>query len=186
MLLQFTHRPSPLGAMLLAWDEGRQLRALEFVDCEARLMGLLRRQYGSYELCSASRPMAIVDPLDAYFAGAIGNLDEITVATGGTEFQRQVWAALRTIGPGETTSYGQLAQRLGRPAASRAVGLANGANPVAIVVPCHRVIGANGALTGYGGGLGRKQWLLDHERRFAGRGRSPQYRPGTNRDVRVQ
>jgi O-6-methylguanine DNA methyltransferase len=186
MLLQFTHRASPLGEMLLAWDEGQQLRALDFADCEARLHGLLRRQYRTYELCSASPPTAITDPLDAYFAGVIGGLDEIAVATGGTEFQRQVWAALRMIGPGETTSYGELAEQLGRAGASRAVGLANGANPVAIVVPCHRVVGANGALTGYGGGLARKQWLLDHERRFAGRRRPPQYRPGTNRDVRLQ
>jgi O-6-methylguanine DNA methyltransferase len=174
MMLQFTHRTSPLGEMLLAWDEGQRLRALEFADCEVRLHDLLRRQYGSYELCSASPPAAITDPLDGYFAGAIGDLDEITVATGGTEFQRQVWAALRMIAPGETTRYGQLAELLSRAGASRAVGLANGTNPVAIVVPCHRVIGVNGALTGYGGGLHRKQWLLDHERRFAGRGSSAQ------------
>src|SRR5262249_36985080 len=103
--------------------------------------------------------------------GVIGGLDEITVATAGAVFQRQGWAALRMIGPGETTSYGKLAEQLGRARARRAVGLANRAHPVAIVLPCHRVIGANGALTGYGGGLARKQWLLDHERRFAGRGR---------------
>jgi len=167
VLLQFTCRASPLGGMLLAWDECQQLRALDFHDCEARLNRLLRRQYGSYELCSAAPPIAVTDRLDAYFAGTIDRLGEIRVATGGTDFQRQLWAALRTIGPGATTSYGQLAKRLGRPGASRAVGLANGANPVAIVVPCHRVIGANGALIGYGGGLGRKQWLLDHERTHA-------------------
>jgi methylated-DNA-[protein]-cysteine S-methyltransferase len=170
MLLQFARHPSPLGQMLLAWDESQQLRALDFDDCEARLNRLLQRHYGSYELCSAFPPTAITERLDGYFAGAIAKLSEISVATGGTDFQRQVWTALRTIEPGATTSYGELAARLGRRGASRAVGLANGSNPVAIVVPCHRVIGASGALTGYGGGLGRKQWLLDHERRFADRG----------------
>jgi O-6-methylguanine DNA methyltransferase len=165
MLLQFARHASPLGEMLLAWDGRQQLRALDFDDCELRLHQLLRRQYGSYELSSATPPTGITEPLDAYFAGTIGSLDKIAVATGGTDFQRQVWAALRTIAPGETTSYGKLAERIGRPGASRPVGLADGANPVAVVVPCHRVIGANGALTGYGGGLDRKQWLLDHEQR---------------------
>jgi len=97
----------------------------------------------------------------------------VPVRAGGTPFQRVVWAALREIPPGRTTSYGQLAARLGRPGASRAVGLANGANPVAIAVPCHRVIGADGTLTGYGGGIERKRWLLEHERAsLAATGRS--------------
>lgn len=169
MLLQFARHPSPLGAMLLAWDARRQLRALDFEDCETRLARLLRRHYRNYELSSACPPTAIAEPLDAYFAGTLASLDNIPIATGGTDFQREVWAALRTIPPGETTSYGRLAARLGRAGAGRAVGLANGANPVAVVVPCHRIIGASGALTGYGGGLHRKQWLLDHERRHAGR-----------------
>jgi methylated-DNA-[protein]-cysteine S-methyltransferase len=167
MLLQFARHASPIGEILLACDECQQLRALDFRDCEARLHRLLRRHYGSYELRFASPPTAITDPLGAYFAGVIGGLDKITVATDGTDFQRRVWEALRTIRPGATTSYGQLAERIGRPGASRAVGLANGANPVAVVVPCHRVIGASGALIGYGGGLHRKQWLLDHEQRHA-------------------
>src|SRR5690606_5527006 len=97
------------------------------------------------------------------FEGDISALDALPVVTGGTEFQRRVWAALRQIPAATTISYGQLAARIGAPAASRAVGLANGANPVPIVVPCHRVIGANGKLTGFGGGLPRKQWLLSHE-----------------------
>ena len=94
-------------------------------------------------------------------------LGRISVRTGGTEFQRSVWTALRVIPPGTTINYGSLARQIGRAAASRAVGLANGANPIAVVVPCHRVIGANAALTGYGGGLHRKAWLIDHERRHA-------------------
>jgi methylated-DNA-[protein]-cysteine S-methyltransferase len=103
-----------------------------------------------------------------YFDGELGALDGLAVRTGGTAFQRSVWAELRRIPVATTISYGQLAGRIGRPSASRAVGMANGANPVAIVVPCHRVIGANAKLTGYGGGLHRKAWLIAHERRHAG------------------
>jgi O-6-methylguanine DNA methyltransferase len=94
-------------------------------------------------------------------------LDFVAVKTGGTPFQRMVWSALREIPAGAPTSYGELAKSIGRASAVRAVGLANGANPIGIVVPCHRVIGANGSLTGYGGGLERKQWLLAHEARHA-------------------
>jgi methylated-DNA-[protein]-cysteine S-methyltransferase len=101
--------------------------------------------------------------LSAYFAGELSALAGLTVLTGGTPFQRQVWAALRKIPIGKTTSYGALAQRIGRPNAIRAVGLANGANPVGVVIPCHRVIGADGSLTGYAGGLERKRWMLEHE-----------------------
>jgi methylated-DNA-[protein]-cysteine S-methyltransferase len=105
----------------------------------------------------------VVEQLNAYFAG---ELTEFTVplAPKGTEFQRQVWAALREVPFGETVTYGELAQRIGRPTASRAVGHANGHNPISIIVPCHRVVGSAGDLTGYGGGLPRKRFLLDHER----------------------
>jgi methylated-DNA-[protein]-cysteine S-methyltransferase len=105
----------------------------------------------------------VTDALQAYFAGELARLNDITCATAGTPFQRMVWGALRTIPPGRTLSYGALAARLDRPSAARAVGLANGANPISVVIPCHRLVGANGALTGYGGGLGRKRWLLAHE-----------------------
>jgi methylated-DNA-[protein]-cysteine S-methyltransferase len=108
----------------------------------------------------------IVEQLQAYFAGDLTDFD-LPMAAHGTEFQRRVWAALCDIPYGETISYGELARRVGNPKASRAVGLANGRNPIAIVIPCHRVIGADGSLTGYGGGLERKVWLLEHE---AGRG----------------
>jgi methylated-DNA-[protein]-cysteine S-methyltransferase len=100
--------------------------------------------------------------LDAYFAGELSTFD-LEMNLLGTPFQQRVWSALSEIPYGETISYGELARRVGNPNASRAVGLANGRNPVAIIVPCHRVIGANGSLTGYGGGLERKTWLLDHE-----------------------
>jgi len=108
-------------------------------------------------------PLAIREALVAYFAGDLTAIDGVSVTTAGTSFQREVWAALRKIRPGTTLSYGALAQQLGRPTSVRAVGLANGANPVAIVVPCHRVIGADASLTGYGGGIERKKWLLTHE-----------------------
>jgi len=158
---------TPIGTMLLVHDAGGRLRALDFHDDEPRLQRLLRLQY-------AGRPIGLVLPprrapahiresLARYFAGELGAIDSIPVATGGTEFQRDVWSALRRISPGTTISYGALARQLGRPRSVRAVGLANGANPLAIVVPCHRVIGADASLTGYGGGIGRKRWLLIHE-----------------------
>jgi len=101
--------------------------------------------------------------LEAYFAGELAAIEPLRVEPGGTEFQRSVWAALRAIPAGATASYARIAQNIGRQKAVRAVGMANHVNPVCIVVPCHRVIGADGALTGYGGGLERKAWLLRHE-----------------------
>jgi methylated-DNA-[protein]-cysteine S-methyltransferase len=106
--------------------------------------------------------------LDAYFAGDLAAVDQVGVSYFGTEFENRVWAALREIGPGRTATYGEMAAMLEVPKAARAVGRANSMNPVAIVVPCHRVVGANAKLTGYAGGLDRKRWLLDHERRHAG------------------
>ncbi|BBX62770.1 methylated-DNA--protein-cysteine methyltransferase [Mycobacterium saskatchewanense] len=108
----------------------------------------------------------VVEQLAAYFAGELTDFD-IAMDLGGTEFQRRVWTALRTIPYGETRSYGQIAEQIGAPGSARAVGLANGRNPVAIIVPCHRVIGAGGSLTGYGGGLDRKRTLLGLEKRRA-------------------
>lgn len=159
---------SPLGEILLVSD-GRALRALDFVDHEARMRALLSRYWGSVRLVpvsgagAAGATGAFRLSVARYLAGELDAIDGVPVCTGGTPFQQQVWAALRTIPAGTTWSYGELAQRLGRPNGARAVGLANGANPVSVVVPCHRVIGAGGALTGYGGGLPRKRWLLAHE-----------------------
>ena len=104
-----------------------------------------------------------VEQLDAYFAGELTTFD-LELELAGTDFQRRVWSALRTIPYGETRSYGEIAAQIGSPGASRAVGLANGRNPIGIIVPCHRVIGASGSLTGYGGGLDRKRVLLELER----------------------
>lgn len=113
---------------------------------------------------AASEFRAVTDQLGAYFAGDLVEFD-VPLCLEGSDFQRQVWETLTRIPYGRTWSYGQLAAEIGRPRASRAVGLANGRNPVAIIVPCHRVIGSNGTLTGYGGGLDRKAWLLAHEQR---------------------
>ncbi|WP_425617708.1 methylated-DNA--[protein]-cysteine S-methyltransferase [Anatilimnocola sp. NA78] len=167
--LQLAEYDSPLQTLLLVTDEEGVLRALEFADHMERMQRLLRGHYGGYTLENGPAPASIVHALDAYFAGDLRALDSIRVATGGTEFQRAVWQALRAIKPGETKSYGQLAKELGRVSASRAVGAANGANPISIVVPCHRVIGANSKLTGYAGGLPRKNWLLVHERERSAR-----------------
>lgn len=160
---RFDRLASPIGSILLAVDDQDRLRVLDFDDFEERAERLLRRQYGSCDRVSGPAPAKIRRALEAYFEGDIGAIDRIEVATGGTPFQRKVWAALRDIPAGTTESYGALAARIGAPKAVRAVGLANGANPVGIVVPCHRVIGANGTLTGYGGGIERKRWLLTHE-----------------------
>lgn len=157
--------PSPIGTMLVVIDDHGRLRALDWEEHEARLHQSLHRQYGrdriSLLLGRAADP--IRQALDAYFAGDLAALDRIPVQTAGTPFQRQVWAALRGIRAGRTLSYGALARSIGRPAAVRAVGHANGANPISVVIPCHRLIGANASLTGYGGGLHRKRWLLTHE-----------------------
>ncbi|MSR14826.1 MAG: methylated-DNA--[protein]-cysteine S-methyltransferase [Gammaproteobacteria bacterium] len=159
--------PSPTGTLFVVFDAEANLRAIDWTDYEARMLRLLRLHYGTdgigYCLRRQALPLASRRAFDAYFAGELRALEHLAVRTNGTEFQREVWRALRTIPPGTTMSYGALAARLGRPKAVRAVGLANGANPIGIVVPCHRVIGANGALTGYGGGLERKRWLLVHE-----------------------
>jgi len=157
---------SPVGTLLVVWDDAGRLRALDFEDFEARLRWLLRTQYPDrrVELVAGRAPKPIRDALAAYFRGDLRALDAIETESGGTAFQRTVWRALRAIPPGTTTSYGALAKRIGRPGACRAVGLANRANPIGIVVPCHRVVGASGALTGYAGGVARKRWLLDHER----------------------
>ena len=157
--------PTPLGRMLVLTDAQASLRAVDWEDYETRMHTLLRRQYGqgAVALCDAARPSQASRTLQAYFDGDVGAIARLPVAFGGTPFQRQVWQALRAIEGGRTVSYGVLAERIARPTAVRAVGLANGANPVGIVIPCHRVIGTNAALTGYGGGLHRKRWLLAHE-----------------------
>lgn len=153
---------SPIGTIVLVVD-GERLCSLDYTDYEPRMMALLRKRYGEFQLTRASDPHGFGSQIRAYFAGDYRCLDAIPVNPGGTTFQQQVWTALRTIPVGTTATYGQLAAQLGKPSASRAVGAANALNPVAIVLPCHRVIGANASLTGYAGGLQRKHWLLQHE-----------------------
>jgi methylated-DNA-[protein]-cysteine S-methyltransferase len=160
------HTETPTGDMCVITDEAQRLRALDWDDCETRMHDLLRRHYGTgaVTLHGAPRPSKAVQVLRAYFDGDLDAIAELPTETNGTPFQRTVWAALRRIPAGHTTTYGALAAAIGQPKAVRAVGLANGANPIAIVVPCHRVVGANASLTGYGGGLPRKRWLLAYER----------------------
>lgn len=154
---------SPVGEVLVVTDADGAVRALDFHDYEPRLRRLLFRHYGAVVLNEGRAPQPVRDAVAAWFDGDLTAFDGLEVRTGGTVFQRTVWRALRDIPVGETRTYGQLAAAIGAPKAVRAVGLANGANPVGVIVPCHRVIGANGALTGYAGGLERKRWLLAHE-----------------------
>jgi methylated-DNA-[protein]-cysteine S-methyltransferase len=156
---------TPIGEMLIVTDREGNLRAVDWADHETRMHRLLRIHYGQdgFTLEASRDPHGVTDVIDSYFQGELTAIDSLPVKTGGTSFQRQVWRALRDIPCGSTVSYAKLAGKIGRPSAIRAVGLANGSNPVGVVVPCHRVIGANGSLTGYGGGIARKAWLLEHE-----------------------
>ena len=160
------HIETPTGRMRIVCDDAHNLRAVDWDDHEPRMRDLLRRHYGpnGVQLREVSRLSTAASALLAYFDGDHDAISRLPTATNGTAFQCAVWSALRRIPAGRTVSYGALAAEIGRPKAVRAVGLANGANPIAIVVPCHRVIGANASLTGYGGGLPRKRWLLAHER----------------------
>jgi methylated-DNA-[protein]-cysteine S-methyltransferase len=154
---------TPIGTMLLVSDEDGALRALDFEDYEARMKQLLRLQYGAAMLASGRAPQAMRSALSAYFDGDFAALKTIAWCVAGTPFQRKVWTALPKIPAGKTMSYGALAAKLAVPNAMRAVGHANGSNPISVVIPCHRLIGADGSLVKYGGGLHRKRWLLRHE-----------------------
>jgi methylated-DNA-[protein]-cysteine S-methyltransferase len=158
---------TPIGRLAIVADEAGSLRATGFTERHSRMhkyLGVFTEQRAA-SLIPRANPSGLTAALKAYFDGDLTAIEALPVAVEGTEFQRSVWHALREIPCGETWSYAALARHIGRPTAVRAVGLANGANPVGIVVPCHRVIGADGSLTGYGGGVERKRWLLSHERR---------------------
>ena len=167
MLLNYDEFNSPIGRILFASGD-EAVCALDFAGYEQRMESLLTRRYGPVEFQRGSDPLNLKRSLQDYFAGDLSAFNTTPVRAGGSAFQELVWKALRTIPVGETWTYGQLAERLSRPKAARAVGHANSLNPVAIIVPCHRVIGASSALTGYAGGLDRKRWLLRHEGALSG------------------
>lgn len=157
---------TPTGWMIVITDDEQRLRAAEWENKGERMQRLLRLHYGAdLRLEEARRDSDAKQAILAYFSGDLRAVESLRTRTHGTDFQRAVWAALREIQVGTTVSYGELAANIGRPSAVRAVGAANGANPIPVVVPCHRVIGADSSLTGFGGGLERKRWLLAHERR---------------------
>ena len=157
------HLPTPIGTALLVTDADGLLRALDWEDYEPRMKQLLRLHYGAVELKNVRAPRELRAALTGYFKGDLDRLAAIGWRVAGTPFQHKVWTALPKIPVGTTMSYGALAAKLNAPRAMRAVGHANGSNPISVVVPCHRLIGANGSLVKYGGGLERKRWLLQHE-----------------------
>ncbi|KAB8141359.1 methylated-DNA--[protein]-cysteine S-methyltransferase [Chloroflexia bacterium SDU3-3] len=158
---------TPIGDVVVVCDSGAAAY-IDFADNTVRRERLLAQRYGAHALVSGAAARGLGAMVARYFAGELGALDAMPVTLGGTEFQRRVWLALRGIAAGSTSSYGALAARLGLPGAARAVGLANSLNPISLALPCHRVVGADGSLTGYAGGLERKRWLLRHEGALAG------------------
>ena len=154
---------TPIGVALLVSDDDGVLRALDWEDYAPRMKELLRLHYGAVVLKDKRAPKELRAALSGYFNGDLDRLRQIKWRVAGTLFQQKVWKALPTIPAGTTMSYGALAAQIGLPKAIRAVGHANGSNPISVVVPCHRLIGANGSLIKYGGGLERKRWLLQHE-----------------------
>ncbi len=164
---------TPVGEMQLVSDDAGRLRAVDWTSHGARMLRLLARHSPGFALVPGG--LAMRGAVRRYFDGDLAAIDGLAVFTRGTAFQQAVWQALRGVPAGTTITYAALAERAGRPGAARAAGAANGANPLSIVVPCHRVIGADGHLTGYGGGLPRKAWLLAHEARClsGGMGRGP-------------
>jgi len=154
---------TPIGTALVVTDADGVLRAFDWEDHARRIKELLRLQYGAVELKDVRAPKAIRSALTSYFEGDIAALATITWRIAGTPFQQKVWHSLPKIRAGTTMTYGALAAKLGSPNAMRAVGHANGSNPISVVIPCHRLIAADGSLVKYGSGLERKRWLLRHE-----------------------
>ncbi len=169
MRLALGELESPLGPLRFARDDAGRLVALAFAEMWPSLERTLARRLARPTLRAASGPGELGARLADYFAGDLASLDAIGIELVGTTFQRRVWSALREIPAGRTISYAALARALGAPTAVRAVGAANGANPIWLVVPCHRAIGSDGRLVGYAGGIERKRWLLAHESRAAQR-----------------
>lgn len=157
--MYYTYRDTPVGKILIAGDHS-SLRIISFPS------GNTKREVKEGWCESESPFISVITQLDEYFQGRRDRFD-LPLSPEGTQFQKQVWNALLTIPFGATMSYGELARTINRPKASRAVGAANGANPIPIIIPCHRVIGSTGSLTGFGGGIPTKQWLLAHEKQYA-------------------
>ena len=153
---------SPIGVLTVAARESK-VCLVHFGPETEKVRAALTSWYPDHAIEPQKDPGGVVAVLERYFTGDLTSLDEVDVELHGTDFQQRVWRALRSVAAGTTSSYAELARKVGAPAAVRAVGAANGANPVAVVLPCHRIIGSNGTLTGYGGGLDRKRWLLNHE-----------------------
>ncbi len=153
---------SPMGIIVLIAN-GDRLCALDFDEYHQRTLSLLSKRYQSFEFVEQIDPHGFSSQIRTYLAGDYASVRDIKLDPGGTDFQQLVWQELRQIPVGKTITYGELAVRVGKPNAARAVGMANSLNPISIVVPCHRVVGAQSKLTGYAGGLARKQWLLAHE-----------------------
>jgi methylated-DNA-[protein]-cysteine S-methyltransferase len=153
---------TPIGRLHVFARDGA-LVLVDLRDDAAAGSAQIQRRFPGEPIAASTDPGGCAAALRRYFSGELSAIDSLHADPGGTPFQASVWRALRSIRPGTTTSYGDLARRIGAPQAVRAVGAANGANPIPIVIPCHRVIGANGKLVGYGGGLERKAWLLRHE-----------------------
>jgi methylated-DNA-[protein]-cysteine S-methyltransferase len=161
-MFRLTVRPSPIGPLTLA-ARGDRLLMVRFGDEREHAERFLHRHEPSTAIVEHRDPAGAAAALDRYFNGDLAALEQLQVDCYGTDFQRRVWTAVRAIGAGRTASYLDIANAVGAPSAVRAVGAANGANPIPLVVPCHRIIGTSGALVGYGGGLDRKRWLLEHE-----------------------
>jgi len=162
MKLAYERVETPIGTLDLVVGDP-DVCLFEFARGRRRVEQRIAARFSDAVLQDAVNPCGYTDRIRAYFEGELAALDEIPVDTGGTMFQGLVWSELRRIPVGRTRSYVEVARAIGRPTATRAVGAANGQNPVAVILPCHRVIGADGTLTGYGGGLDRKRWLLRHE-----------------------
>ena len=153
---------TPIGEMTAVFS-GNALCYLDFSDCPDRLAGILKKRFPMREMKSKTNPGCIRDKVSAYFKGDVNAFEGVKLDTGGTVFQQSVWRALMKIPHGRTISYSELAENVNNPKAVRAVGSANGQNPIAIIIPCHRVIASTGALAGYAGGIERKQKLLELE-----------------------
>lgn len=167
LVLTLSVHPSPIDPLALACDGQGRLRGLSFDEARAWLERNMRRAYPSADIRQGETPAAVAANLDAYFAGDRAALDRIAWSLDGASeengFQAKIWRALTEVPPGRTISYGEMARRVGEPGAAQATGVALNRNPIALVLACHRVVGADGAMTGFGGGLERKTWLLRHE-----------------------